>query len=430
MRPGELEAPRRNRYFYGKLLDVLHLTMEQEYGIARERRHNRLVLGAGVVCGLRVEVVQDPLGDGLVISPGVAIDGSGREIVVPGEVELIPLQLTDECGAPVPDPSQLPARVTVSLCARECRTDFGPVLVADTCCNGDGDTCEAGTIVESFCLRVRDATGLKHSASAGCADDVLNALRRGDTATALLLLADGDCAAPPADACVVLAEVIAKKGALNVQDPVRRPVVPTNRLLLELIGCLAARVEECCAGGPTPAPTEPPTEAPTEAPTEPPDEPPTEPPTEPPIPVGRLKVASVVLQGPGGPLVQLVNPADHPTVSRAQEPLGFVAGFKGATIDPNTVDTTTVVVTSGGAVVAGSAKPRPGNRSLEFLTALPLPKGDYVVTLRGDAPAIMSNPTAVLPAVALDGNTQPGQDWPTGDNTPGGNYAFAFTVTD
>src|SRR5215207_1486547 len=123
----ELSPPRRNRYFYGKLLDALHLTMEQQYGISEQRQLNRLVLGHGVICGLGVTAVEDGQSRGLRISAGLAIDGWGRRIVVPDDHDLIPLELTDECGTPAPTTDNgLPSNLAVSLCYRECETDFGP----------------------------------------------------------------------------------------------------------------------------------------------------------------------------------------------------------------------------------------------------------------------------------------------------------------
>src|SRR5688500_4793888 len=90
--PADLRVPVRNRYFYGKLLDVMHLEMEQTYFNSKRALINRLVIGPGVVCGLDVELSDD--GKSVVVLPGVAIDRCGREIVVtkPSQpVELPPL---------------------------------------------------------------------------------------------------------------------------------------------------------------------------------------------------------------------------------------------------------------------------------------------------------------------------------------------------
>jgi len=69
----ELHAPRRNRFFSGKLLSPDDLEREQDYGRAAEAQLSRLVLGAGVVCGLEVTVADD--GGGVRVGPGLALDG-------------------------------------------------------------------------------------------------------------------------------------------------------------------------------------------------------------------------------------------------------------------------------------------------------------------------------------------------------------------
>ena len=49
---------------------------------------NRLGLGFGVLCGLGVEPASN--GTSVIIEPGVAIDGLGREIVVPAPLCIDP----------------------------------------------------------------------------------------------------------------------------------------------------------------------------------------------------------------------------------------------------------------------------------------------------------------------------------------------------
>jgi hypothetical protein len=52
---------------------------------------------------------------------------------------------------------------------------------------------------------------------------------------------------------VTLATITAAAdGGLTVDAQAARAVVPTNTVLLQLIACLAARVEECCAASPAP----------------------------------------------------------------------------------------------------------------------------------------------------------------------------------
>jgi hypothetical protein len=50
---------------------------------------------------------------------------------------------------------------------------------------------------------------------------------------------------------VTLATItVGADGGLTVDAHAARAVVPTNVALLQLIACLAARVEECCAASP------------------------------------------------------------------------------------------------------------------------------------------------------------------------------------
>lgn len=70
----------RNRYFYGKLLTVRDFETEQRYYNGKRAMLNRLVSGAGVVCGLGVTASDEST---LMIGSGMALDYQGREIVVP-----------------------------------------------------------------------------------------------------------------------------------------------------------------------------------------------------------------------------------------------------------------------------------------------------------------------------------------------------------
>ena len=144
-----LSAPRRNNYYYAKMMDVLHFQMEQGYGQQMRWLGNRLTMGSGVLCGLEVTVV-----DGvLCVGPGAAINPLGREIIVPVTTCLDLTKLDDPCGnrpaesagdKPEPDGGRI---FTLSVCYRECLTNHAPVLVADCLTK---ETCAAGTVVETF----------------------------------------------------------------------------------------------------------------------------------------------------------------------------------------------------------------------------------------------------------------------------------------
>ena len=79
MRDGNFFPIERNRYFYGKLLTVRDFEAEQNYSDVKRRLVNRIVHGAGVVCGLGVTLSDDTT---LIIESGMALDYQGREIVI------------------------------------------------------------------------------------------------------------------------------------------------------------------------------------------------------------------------------------------------------------------------------------------------------------------------------------------------------------
>ena len=56
---GDLKSPVRNRYFYGKMLDVFHFELEQDYFNQKRWMLNQRVIGCGVICGLDVILGQD-----------------------------------------------------------------------------------------------------------------------------------------------------------------------------------------------------------------------------------------------------------------------------------------------------------------------------------------------------------------------------------
>jgi hypothetical protein len=90
------EPVRRVHYFFGQLLTPEDLEAEQGYHRQMRYRHNRLI-GQGIVEGFGVAV-----GDGstVVVSPGLAVDGYGRELVLTDETRV------DVSGGAEPDGSR------------------------------------------------------------------------------------------------------------------------------------------------------------------------------------------------------------------------------------------------------------------------------------------------------------------------------------
>jgi hypothetical protein len=111
----ELSPLTRLRYFHGRLLSPDDLALEQRYVRDKQRRHNLLLHGVGIVQGLEVTVEPGP-GDAPVIavSPGVAVGPDGEELVVCERItsniaagqspSLVILRLVDRPGAVVPAP--------------------------------------------------------------------------------------------------------------------------------------------------------------------------------------------------------------------------------------------------------------------------------------------------------------------------------------
>jgi hypothetical protein len=297
-----LNAPRRNHYFYGKRMDVQHFEMEQGYGKLKQWLLNRLTLGKGVLCGLRVSVD----GERVCVDPGVAIDGWGREIVVPVRSCIDPLAIDDSCcgqhAKPAPAAHDAAAErpkdgvFTLWVCYHECLADYQAALVADCATR---DHCAAGTVVESFCLKTtpglppllgdpdwcallwkkqkepapadnanehqpanpndaRDVTHLSmltHAPAAtsdntnalGLTAEDLKAIRNAmQSRRHALCEAFADTCEVDGDPCVPLAVIIVRDGKLFVESCLVRPRIYSNAKLLDLILCLAERIDECC----------------------------------------------------------------------------------------------------------------------------------------------------------------------------------------
>ena len=73
----------RNRYYHGRLLTAEDFETEQDYHRSSKRAENRLLHGAGVVCGLGVSMGKD---ETILVQSGVALDYDGNEIIVPEPV--------------------------------------------------------------------------------------------------------------------------------------------------------------------------------------------------------------------------------------------------------------------------------------------------------------------------------------------------------
>lgn len=110
----------RNRHFAGKILTAEDLQLEQEYFREKLKLHNRHLHGFGVVFGLKVS----KSAGGVLISPGLAIDCEGNEIVV---AESLALSL--------PGPDNAGGTIFLSVSYAEKEVDALPAMPPD-CLNG------------------------------------------------------------------------------------------------------------------------------------------------------------------------------------------------------------------------------------------------------------------------------------------------------
>ena len=78
----------RPNYFSGRVLGVQDFQQEQQYQLDARRRHLQTLHGSGVARGLAVSVSWD--GINITVAPGLAIDSSGREIVIDTPVLITP----------------------------------------------------------------------------------------------------------------------------------------------------------------------------------------------------------------------------------------------------------------------------------------------------------------------------------------------------
>jgi len=243
-----LEAPERNHYFHGKMLDVRHFQLETEYHNGKRQLINRLVLGYGVVCGLGVRQADaDP--PSVIVEPGLAIDCWGREMIV--DVETQPIEIPPELvGKPPEDgpgegdtprqedpdcPPEPPSEhegLHLVLCYHECLTEPTPVLAGD--CR-DEEPCQPGVIRERYRLEFRPGCLPLRDPQLALPDVIK---RDGRVDYQALVKAISEPCPCPEDPCIPLANLHLEFDGPHCTQDIDisiRPIVYTNDLLFQLI---------------------------------------------------------------------------------------------------------------------------------------------------------------------------------------------------
>jgi hypothetical protein len=149
---------KRVRYFHGMLLTERDFQEEQIYHQEKRRLLNRMLHGWGVVCGLGIKPTK-PDSSKVIITPGMALDCLGNEVVVCNDFEVDLKKLPELC----PDTSKgekdpCAERETedcmyyVGIKYTEAPTDPVPVYVTGGSC--EEKTCEYSRVREGFCIRL------------------------------------------------------------------------------------------------------------------------------------------------------------------------------------------------------------------------------------------------------------------------------------
>lgn len=131
----------RNHFFPGRLLTAKDFELEQTYFREKLKLHNRSLHGFGIVSGLEVSQRQDKL----IVTPGLAIDCEGNEILVP-----------EPTGQPLPE--ILDGVTTIYLSVRYSEKETNPVGAVR---NPNG-ACEQILIEESFVTAFESRNSNQH----------------------------------------------------------------------------------------------------------------------------------------------------------------------------------------------------------------------------------------------------------------------------
>ena len=228
----------RNNYYYGKLMTVRDFFAEQCYFNEKRWLINRMVLGWGVVCGLDVRQKEDSPGE-IVVTPGLAIDCCGREILVCNEQEVKLLPGPSECNEEKEDETG-EKKYFICIDYRECRTE--PVQLPPVACD-QKEKGEFNRIRDSYVIRVKrpDEVCIPDACSKYCplSEDKLSSVQ----GYLCNKLKEG-CPECPEKCCVILAEVTvtpaedpSQQPSVTIDPCSSRRLVHGNAMLYDLIRC-------------------------------------------------------------------------------------------------------------------------------------------------------------------------------------------------
>ena len=225
----------RNNYYYDKLMTVRDFSDEQCYFNEKRWLINRTVHGWGVVCGLDVKTIEG-VTDKVIVTPGLAIDCCGREILV-CEEQTVPLEPeVSECHIT----EQVEQPLAICLDYLDCKTEA--IHLPPIACD-QKEKCEFNRIRDSFKIRVR------HKSEVNLVDPYgkycpLTKNYPGSLHDYLCGELKEGCPECPESPCLVLAEVTITPSSgpnnptIEIDPCSKRKLVYNNPLLYDLIKCL------------------------------------------------------------------------------------------------------------------------------------------------------------------------------------------------
>jgi hypothetical protein len=236
IRGGACEFPsfERNNYYHGKFMTVRDFRDEQCYFNQKRWLINRMVNGWGVVCGLDVKM--HPKKDmSVIVTPGLAIDCLGREILVSVEKEVSLKPEESECHK---KETELDETLVICLVYKKCKTEAISLPPQGNC--NLKERCEFNRIMDSFHIYTRRKADI-------CMDDLHEKICPLDYKNKTIheYLSEKlkekcpscpECPKKTEIPCLILAE-ISKTDENFVIDQSKRKLVYGNPLLYDLIDC-------------------------------------------------------------------------------------------------------------------------------------------------------------------------------------------------
>lgn len=237
-----LQKPVRNRYFYGKHLDVHHFEVEQRYFNSKRWLLNRLVSGFGVVCGLNIVRSEDDNRDSVIVKPGLAIDKWGREIIAVKDSR------PTKVAPPLPGSTRAGEERYIYLCMEYLECDAEPVPVLSSEC-GTGQTCMPDEIHERYKITIHP--GRAPEIGRRCHIPDLTNDETGEIDYDVMAKWVSERCPPAAeDPCIPLAQIqFGESGTDWSIDITVRPLVYTNDLLYEMILAMTEPDKNVSPGG-------------------------------------------------------------------------------------------------------------------------------------------------------------------------------------